>query len=79
MCLRIAQPRHQPRRQRRPAGAVGIHGTELLFQKPPVDRPRQLRQRVIHVDDLVEPRTKQILLAAFPPIPWPHRTLRHHV
>src|SRR5260221_12773059 len=74
--LENREPRHQPGRQRRPPGAVGIHGTELLFQKPPVDRPRQLHQRVIHVDDLVEPRAKQILLAAFPPLPWPHRTLR---
>jgi hypothetical protein len=45
-------------------------------KKPPVDRPRQLHQRVVHVDDLIEPRTKQILLAALPPFPWPHRTLR---
>ena len=71
--LEIRQARHQARRQRRPAGAVGVHRTELLFQKSPVDRPRQLHQRVVHVDDLVEPRTKQILLAALPPLPWPHR------
>ena len=74
--LENREPRHQPGRQRRPAGAVGVNRAELLFQKSPVDRPRQLRQRVVHVDDLVEPRTKQILLAAFPPLPWPHRTLR---
>jgi hypothetical protein len=28
---------------------------------------------MVHVDDLIEPRTKQILLAALPPLPWPHR------
>src|SRR6267154_3237246 len=73
--LENRQPRHQPGRQRRPAGAIGIYRTELLLQKPPVDRPRQLRQRVLHVDDLIEPRTKQILLAASPPLPWSHRSL----
>ena len=73
--LENREPRHQPGRQRRPAGAVGVNRPELLFQKSPVDRPRQLHQRVVHVDDLVEPRAKQILLAAFPPFPWPHRTL----
>src|SRR5258708_10269627 len=73
--LENRQPRHQPGRQRRPAGAIGIYRTELLLQKPPVDRPRQLRQRVIHVDDLIQPRTKQILLAASPPLPWSHRSL----
>jgi hypothetical protein len=76
VCFQNREPRHQPGRQRRPAGAIGVHRAELLFQKPPVDRPRQLRQHVIHVDDLVEPRTKQILLAAFPTLPWPHRPLR---
>ena len=71
--LENREPRHQSGRQRRPR-SVGVHGAELLLQKAPVDRPRQLRQCVIHVDDLVEPRTKQILFAAFPPLPWPHRT-----
>src|SRR6185295_19109667 len=57
------EPRHQPRRQRRLAGAILVNLAEFLFQKSPVDRPRQLRQRMIHVDDLIEPRTKHILLA----------------
>ena len=51
----------------------------LLFQEAPVDRPRELRQRVIHVDDLVEPRTKQILLAAVPLLPWSHPILRSRI
>jgi hypothetical protein len=25
-----------------------------------------------HVDDLIEPRPEQILLAGLPPLPWPH-------
>src|SRR5882757_5529212 len=55
------------------AWAVLVDRAELLFQKSPVDRPCQLHQRVVHIDDLIEPRTKQILLAALPPFPWPHR------
>jgi len=33
---------------------------------------------VIHVDDLIKPRTKQILIAALPTFPWPHRILRYN-
>src|SRR5262249_8476142 len=46
---------------------------ELRFQKPPVDRPRQLHQRVVHVDDLIKPRAEQILLAGLPSLAWSHR------
>ena len=69
------EPRHQPRRQRRLAGAILVNLAEFLFQKSPVDRPRQLRQRMIDVDDLIEPRTKHILLAGLPSLPWPHQIL----
>ena len=69
------EPRHQPRRQRRLAGAILVNLAEFLFQKSPVDRPRQLRQRMIHVDDLIEPRTKHILLAGLSSLPWPHQIL----
>jgi hypothetical protein len=31
---------------------------------------------VIHVDDLIEPRPEQILLAALPAFPWSHPILR---
>jgi hypothetical protein len=30
---------------------------------------------MIHVDDLIEPGAKQILLARLPPFPWPHLVL----
>jgi hypothetical protein len=30
---------------------------------------------MIHVDDLIEPRTKHILLASLPSLPWPHQIL----
>ena len=77
MCLRIDKPRHQPRRQRRMSGLVGIDRAEPLLEKAPVDRPAELRERVIHVDDLVEPRPEEIVLPAVPPLLGPHRiTLR---
>src|SRR5260370_14932606 len=70
--LEDRQPRHQPRRQRRLARLVGVHRTKLLFQKKPVDRPRQLHQGLVHVDDLIKPLTEQILLADLPPPASPH-------
>jgi hypothetical protein len=27
---------------------------------------------MVHIDDLIEPRAKQILLARLPPFSWPH-------
>src|SRR5262249_28862191 len=61
------------RRQRRLARLVGVDRAKLRFQKPPVDRPRQLHQRVVHVDDLIKPRAEQILLAGLPSLAWSHR------
>jgi hypothetical protein len=53
------KPRHQSRRQRRTAGLVGIDRAEPLLQEAPVDRPAELGERVIHVDDLIEPRPEK--------------------
>ena len=75
--LEDRKPRHQPRRQRRVSGLVGIDRAEPPLEKAPVDRPAELGQRVIEVDDLVEPGLEQIVLPAVPPLPGPHRiTLR---
>src|SRR5262245_51355482 len=71
--LEDRQPRHQPRRQRRLTRLVGVDCPEPLFQKTPVDRPRQLHQRVVHVDDLIKPRAEQVLLAGLPLLAWSHR------
>src|SRR6516165_7059586 len=71
--LEDRQPCHQPRRQRRLARLVRVDRTESFFQKTPVDRPCQLHQRVVHVDDLIKPCAEQILLAALPPLAWSHR------
>src|SRR5271166_3094831 len=40
--LEDRQPRHQPRRQRRVSGLVGIDRAEPLLDKAPVDRPAEL-------------------------------------
>ena len=66
--LEDREPRHQPRRQRRmPPDLVGIDRAEPLLEEAPVDRPTELRQRVVHVDDLVEPRLEEIILPAAAP------------
>ena len=54
------------------AGIIGVDLAEALFQERPIHRPSQLRQRMVHVDDLIEPGAKQILLARLPSFPWPH-------
>jgi hypothetical protein len=59
------------------AGLVRIDRAEPRLEKAPVDRPAKLRQRVIEVDDLVEPGPEEIVLPAVPPLLGPHRiTLR---
>ena len=75
--LEDRQTRHKPCRQRRLARSVRIDRAEPLFQKAPVDRARQLRQRTARVDDLVQPRLEQIALPAVPPLPGPHRITIH--
>src|ERR1700722_3970149 len=47
---------------------------ELLSQKAPVDRPRQLSQRVAQVGNLTEPCLEQIALSVIAPLPRPHRS-----
>lgn len=71
--LQDRQARHQPCRQRRLARTVGVGGAETLLQKAPIDRRCELRQRMPHIDNLIEPRPKQIILAAVSPLFRPHR------
>jgi len=54
--------------QRRVAGLVGIDRVEPLLEEAPVDRPAELGQRGIDVDDLVEPCPEKIVLTAVPPL-----------
>ncbi|MBB6301320.1 hypothetical protein GGE67_001929 [Rhizobium leucaenae] len=76
--LEDRQPRHQPRRQRRPARLVLIDRAEPLFEKRPVDRPRQLHQRMVHVDNRVQPRAQKVGLSAVASFLRSHRPLRCH-
>ena len=48
---------------------VRIDRAEPLFQKPPIDRPRQLRQGMAHIRGLVEPRPEKIVLSPNPAAP----------
>jgi hypothetical protein len=54
------------------AGTIGVHRTEAALEKAPVDRGRQFCQRVVHVDDLVEPGAEQVLLTAVASLFWSH-------
>ena len=70
--LEDRQPRHQPRRQWRAARIIGVDRPKLPFQEPPIHRAPQRHQRMLQVDDLVEPGAEQILLSRLPPFRWPH-------
>src|SRR6476646_2616841 len=60
--LEKRQACHQPRRQRRAAGAIRIDRSELHLQKPPIDRARKLYQRMRQINDPIQPGAEQILL-----------------
>jgi hypothetical protein len=64
---------HQPRRQGRTPRPVGIGRPETLFEEAPIDVPRQLRQRMSEIDNLIEPRPQQIVLAAVASLRRAHR------
>ena len=49
--LEKRQACHQPRRQRRAAGAIRIDRSELHLQKPPIDRARKLHQCMRQIND----------------------------
>ena len=74
MCLRMAGPRHQPRRQAtagcrdRPCRPLrtALPGSTSRIAAP------KLRRRVFHVDDLIKPRIGMILLVRLSSFPWPH-------
>jgi hypothetical protein len=74
--LENGQARHQAGRQRRPARLVLVDRPELLLQERPVDRPRKPHQRMVHVDDRVQPGAQKIGLSAIASLLWLHRSLR---
>src|SRR6266480_6239798 len=61
--LENEQPGYQPGRQRRLPRSQPTHRAEPSRQKLPIDRPRQPHQRMAKVDDLLEKRAKQVVLA----------------
>src|SRR6516165_3265261 len=61
--LENEQPGYQPRRQRRLPRSHPTHRAEASRQKVPIDLPRQPHQRMAKVDDLLERRAKQVVLA----------------
>jgi len=53
------QPDREPRRDPGPA-LVAVERGDLAIDKVPVDLAGELRQFVLEVDDLVQPRSEQI-------------------
>ncbi len=51
-------------RDLRPPGSLAVDGPKRPFQEAPIGPLRELHQRVLHIDDLIKPRAKQILLTA---------------
>ena len=64
--LQDEQPGHQPGRQARLAGAGRAHRAEPAVQKVPVDPIPQQHQRMLQIDDLIQRRLQQVLLALVP-------------
>jgi len=61
--LEDEEARHQPGRQAGLTRARLAHRAKAPVEKLPVDPFGQPHQRMTHVDDLIERRTKQVLLA----------------
>jgi murein L,D-transpeptidase YcbB/YkuD len=70
--LQNQQPRYQSRRQARLTGSRRADAGKAAVEKPPIDHPRQPRQRMAEIDDILQRRPQQILLTI---VPW----LRHRV
>jgi hypothetical protein len=67
--------RKRTARQQRLARPVRVHLAELLIEQPPVDQAGEAHQLVLYVDDLIEPRSGQIILTSRL-LAWPHPRLR---
>ena len=73
------ETRHEARRQRRPARIVVVDLTEAALEKAPVDTGSELHQRMLQIDDLVEPGLEQIRLAGPLPLFGSHESPRREV
>jgi len=65
-------PGHQPRGQRRPARRIRVNSAKGLLQKRPIDLARKLHHWMLQIDNLLQPRTEQVLLAGLALLPWLH-------
>ncbi len=52
---------------------VAVNRAEACLEKAPVDRPRELGERMIDIDDLVEPGLEKIVLPGLTPLSRPHQ------
>ena len=62
--LENGQDRHQPCGQRWLAGAIAVDRVKFVLEEAPVDGAGHFHQGVGGIDDLVEARSQQVLLAA---------------
>ena len=60
-CAWQVQADHQPRRQAGPA-ALRVERPELRLEPAPVDQPCQAHQRVPRVDQVLQPRSEEVVL-----------------
>jgi hypothetical protein len=77
--LEDGEPRHQPGRQGRHARTVAVDRAAPLLDEVPRDRPRQARQFMLHVDDLIETGAEQVLLARLTALAWLHRVILRRI
>ena len=73
--LEQQQPNHEPGLNPRPA-LVAVERRELAVDPLPFDLARKQRQLVLHVDNLLEPRSEQIARSRRLMLLRPHRSLR---
>jgi hypothetical protein len=71
--LEDGQARHQPGGQRGLAGTITIDRIQTLLNESPVDVLRELHQRVVEINDLIQTRPQPLCLAAVASPGWPHR------
>jgi hypothetical protein len=67
MCFRIASPAISLG-QWRLSRPIAIDSAKALFEKAPIDRPREFRERMVHIGDLAEARFEKICLPALAPL-----------
>jgi hypothetical protein len=70
--LEDGEARHQPRGQGRLSRAVGVGRVQLAFQEIPIDGTGHSHKGMGGIDDLIEARAQQVLLAPVLTFGGPH-------